>query len=27
MVNFDPLTAEIGLGVWGTPQISSGFAS
>ena len=30
MVNFGPLTAEIGSGVWGTPttlQISTGFAS
>jgi len=25
--NFGPLTAEIGSGVWGTPQISTGFAS
>ena len=27
MVNFGPLTAEIGSGVWGTVQISTGFAS
>jgi len=28
MVNFGPLTAEIGSGVWGTPtKISTGFAS
>jgi len=27
MVNFSPLMAEIGSGVWGTPQISTGFAS
>ena len=27
MVNFGPLTAEIGSGVWGTLQISTGFAS
>ena len=26
-VNFGPLTAEIGSGVWGTPTISMGFAS
>jgi len=27
MVNFGPLTAEIGSGAWGTLQISTGFAS
>jgi len=27
MVNFGPLTAEIGSGVWGIPTISTGFAS
>ena len=27
MVNFGPPTAEIGSGVWGTQQISTGFAS
>ena len=27
MVNFGPLMAEISSGVWGTPQISTGFAS
>ena len=27
MVNFGALTAEIGSGVWGTLQISTGFAS
>jgi len=27
MVNLSPLTAEIGSGVWGTQQISTGFAS
>ena len=27
MANFGPLTAEIGLGVWGPQQISTGFAS
>ena len=27
MVNFGPRTAEIGSGVWGTQQISTGFAS
>ena len=27
MVNFDPLTAAIGSGVWGTQQISTGFAA
>ena len=27
MVNFGPLAAEIGLPVWGTPAISTGFAS
>jgi len=27
MVNFDPLMAEIGLGVWEPLQISTGFAS
>jgi len=27
MVNFGPLTAEISWGVWGTQQISTGFAS
>jgi len=27
MVNFGPLTAEIGSGVWAPLQISSGFAS
>ena len=27
MVNFGPLAAEIGSGVWGTLQISTGFAS
>jgi len=27
MVNFGPLTAEIGLGVWGTSANSTGFAS
>jgi len=27
MANFGPLMAEIGLGVWGTQQISTGFAS
>jgi len=27
MVNFGPLTAEIGSGVWSTLQISTGFAS
>jgi len=27
MVNFGPLTAEIGSGVWGTPTNSTGFAS
>jgi len=25
MVNFDPLTAEIGSGVWGTPANFNGF--
>ena len=25
MVNFGPLTAEIGLGVWGTPDNFNGF--
>jgi len=27
MVNFSPLAAEIGSGVWGTRQISTAFAS
>jgi len=27
MANFGPLTAEIGLGVWGTHEISTGFPS
>jgi len=27
MVNFGPLTAEIGSGVWSTLQISTGFVS
>ena len=27
MVNFGPLTAEIGSTIWGTPAISTGFAS